>query len=215
MIDPKFSRGEYWLLETAVTLGIPISPLLLSPSLDQAFNKPGHGMDRRLLQAALTVLTERGLINLYHFRSNSNETQPATVREIASGLSGESRAAHLYYNLSAEGGATWEAFACPKWDRFVDQATSYEDDGTELHVAFASNRTLLQRIFDGLNYVGVFPKPETVRWTEVSPWQATYWKELPVGCRVEFKSAPQESINWDDVPLSYYWISRPRWYSWA
>ena len=214
MLDPKFNRGEYWLLESAVTLGIPISPLLLNPGLDEAFNKPGHGMDRSRLETALTSLTERGLINLYHFHPKSDETQPATVAEIASGLSGASRTEHLYYNLSAEGGANWEAFACPKWDRFVDQSCSYDDDGTELHEAFASSRALLQRIFDGLKYVGVSPKPQTVCWTEVSPWQATYWKDLPAGCRVEFKSDPRKFTNWDDVPLSYYWISCPRWYRW-
>jgi len=217
MIDPSFTRGEYWLLETAVTFGVPVSSLLQDDKLEEGFNKPGHGMERSHLELTLSGLLARGLIYVEHSCPTSEDKRLATVADISPALDGvRGYAESLYYHMTANGGANWEAFASPNWKRFIDHSHSYDDNGNERHTVHAANRELLQRIFDGLHYEGVTPMPETVVWTEISPWQATYWKKLPQGCRLEFASAPRTpSFMWDDMPLTYYWISRPQWYSWA
>ena len=212
MLNPSFTRGEYWLLETAVKMCIPVSPILLSQDLELAFNKSSHGMDANVLEATLTSLSARGLIDFHHSNPETCENHPASVTEIASGLAGESNTQNLYYGMSQEGGLHWEAFAHPKWDRFVDKLFSFDDDENESHCVSAANRQKLQRIFDGLHFIGLFPKPETVKWTDVSPWQATYWKILPAGYCVEFTSALSKSFSWDKMPRSYYKVFNPTWY---
>jgi hypothetical protein len=48
MINPSFTRGEYWLLETCVEAAIPICWLDWS-ELEEALNKATHGMNKTLL----------------------------------------------------------------------------------------------------------------------------------------------------------------------
>ena len=215
MIDPSFTRGEYWLLETAVLDGtVPVSPFLLSPDIGLFYNKQGHEMDRLRLENALVRLTERGLIQLCHHDLKNDSSRVGFANEIGSAIDGA--LSGLYFGLSPQGGLNWEAFVCPKWDQFVEHSFSFDDDGNERHAIIAATRKRLQRIFDGLHYTGVVPMPGTVNWTEISPWQATYWKELSQGCRVEFTSPPRTTPSTrDEMQLSYYRISHPRWYSWA
>ncbi|WP_406698838.1 hypothetical protein V5E97_08130 [Singulisphaera sp. Ch08] len=60
-MEPRFTRGEYWLLETVVEGGRPVL-FLRSPWIEAIFNKPGHGMDRQSLVEALERLFRMGLI---------------------------------------------------------------------------------------------------------------------------------------------------------
>jgi hypothetical protein len=208
MLNPSFTRSEYWLLETAVSMGIPVSPLLLSDQLELAFNKPGHGNNRSQLEAEFKSLAERRFIGF----SDGDENRAATIKDVPAGLDGVNE---LYYRLTSDGGANWEAFAAPDWNKFVKHSYSYED-GSECHEVVAVDKSRLRRVFDGLHYIGVNPKPETIVWTELKPFSATYWKELPEGFRVAFRTTPRNSaFDWDAVPPSYYSIYRSSWYTWG
>ena len=44
-MGPRFTRGEYWLLETAVDEQFPVSALMAN-NLEEYFNKKGHGLTR-------------------------------------------------------------------------------------------------------------------------------------------------------------------------
>jgi hypothetical protein len=153
--NPTFTRGEYWLLELVVTFRVSVASLL-DPDIEALYNKPGHGMHRERLMHALESLTKRGLI-AFHRTTAAGESpvadfgaafdEPPSCRE------------KIYYGLTPNGGAQWEAFACPKWEQFVDHSASC-DEGNEVHEIFAASRALLQSIFDGLHYEGIVPKSE-------------------------------------------------------
>ena len=57
--------------------------------------------------------------------------------------------------------------------------------------------------------------PETIVWTEVSPWQATYWKQLPHGHRVQFKHRERNDDEVRDLWLTPNGVySLQKWYDW-
>ncbi len=60
-MEPRFTRGEYWLLETVVEGGRPFV-YIHAPEFNQALNKTGHGLDRASLVDTLERLFQNGLI---------------------------------------------------------------------------------------------------------------------------------------------------------
>ena len=60
-MEPRFTRGEYWLLEIAVEHEWSISGLIDS-ELELHLNKKGHGLTRASLLKSLYRLLSSGLI---------------------------------------------------------------------------------------------------------------------------------------------------------
>ena len=56
-----FTSAEFWLLDVAVTMPIDL-PVLVSPNIEIALNRSGHGLSRPILVDTLVSLFERGLI---------------------------------------------------------------------------------------------------------------------------------------------------------
>ncbi len=48
-MEPRFTRGEYWLLETAVDKQFPVSALMADNLEEILNNKKGHGLTRTAL----------------------------------------------------------------------------------------------------------------------------------------------------------------------
>ncbi|MEI6231815.1 MAG: hypothetical protein WCT04_02095 [Planctomycetota bacterium] len=200
----RFTRGEYWLLESAATLKLPIT-LLFDTEIDLALNKPGHGMNRRGITGALDALKKRGLIQFT--RRNSSEIISSSTKALANPT-------EVYYELTPKGGKQWEAFAAPDWDVFLDTSQCYSKKKPVRCEIIGQNRERIQRYVDGLHYDQVFPDPKTIRWKTHRPWRPTYWKVLPIGYSIVFDATIGERISWDTMPMSYYNLSRPRWYRW-
>ena len=64
-MEPRFTRGEYWLLETAVEHRLPVSVLTAS-NLEEILNKIGHRLTRDALIDTLYRLVTSGLISVEH-----------------------------------------------------------------------------------------------------------------------------------------------------
>ena len=60
-MEPRFTRGEYWLLESVVEREYNISGLIGSEH-EEHFNKKGHGLTRAPLVETLHRLLSWGLI---------------------------------------------------------------------------------------------------------------------------------------------------------
>ena len=60
-MDPRFTRGEYWLLETVVERELSVCELIRS-DLELLLNKKGHGLSRASLVETLYRLLDSGLI---------------------------------------------------------------------------------------------------------------------------------------------------------
>lgn len=210
-LDPSLTRGEYWLLNNVVDSTCPIC-FLVSNQTEELFNNPGHRLSRKRLVETLIGMTERGWIEGYR----CEDLASLTGDEIEKGfLERPTEVGHeLGYRLTALGGAVWEAFAAPDWDRYLHVWTSSEG---ALNEFFCATRWRLEKYLSLVQFLDVLVQPESIEWDEVVPWEATYWKTLPRGHRVRFlhKDLHQDidgPKDLDRVPQTV--MSLQRWYHW-
>ncbi len=91
---------------------------------------------------------------------------------------------NLGYYLTLKGGEQWESVSKPKWNQYFHWG---------YNVLMCADRAIGERLLaehdllfaDELDSYIIL---ETSMWEEVVPWQATYWKNLPIGYRVHFQS---------------------------
>jgi hypothetical protein len=209
-MEPRLTRGEYWLLNCVVDSTCPLS-FLINKNIEELFNNPGHRLDRSRLVETLVSMSESGWIEGHRL----NVGLPLTKDLIEAGFAEVPWESDdtLCYRMSAEGGAIWEAFAVPDWDRYL--AVGIVSPG-EWNEFFGATRWRLEKYLSLLHYDGIDVMPETVVWDEVAPWQATYWKQLPHGYRVQFKHRERHH----DAGVRDLWLtpngvySLQKWYDW-
>ena len=63
-MEPRLTRGEYWLLNCVVVAGCPLR-FLVSDSIEELFNNPGHRLERPRLVETLVHMSEQGWIEGY------------------------------------------------------------------------------------------------------------------------------------------------------
>lgn len=194
-LGPRFTRGEYWLLETVAELRLPLRRLVC-PHLPEALNKAHHGLDRETLATTLHAFAERGWIGFQRADLDSVERiHAALVWSDDRSTWGEGPT----YGLTAAGGAAWEAFARPDWSRYVDWSYGIEDDGLKRHEVACSDPDRLRRAVaphlpDGLE--------EGPTFVVERPFAVTYWRSLPEGHRVTFADRRDPLTK---VQHTWYW----------
>jgi hypothetical protein len=239
--EPRLTRGEYWMLELAATTKYPLS-ILIDPELELAANKQGHGLDRDGVIRTLSKLFAEDLIAAYQYgrfdfgkekllgaltpAQISLTLKEAGLRKVIASVPTKAMTPRTYYCLTAKGGATWEAFAAPNWNRFIDDSAttvSFDLEGGWIEEVICADRELLERYFHSLKRLKDGVVESSIVWDEMRPWQATYWKELPVGYRVRLRYLCDRSTQsgWyevrtaEDVEADYYLMQmRNWWYSW-
>jgi hypothetical protein len=102
-------EAEFWLLDVVVTGRVPLEWLLWE-DLDEALNRPGHGLDPDALLDMMDRLFRGGFINARRPQRSGDHGElgrflhrseiEATLHGFESGMS---------YGMTARGGARWEA----------------------------------------------------------------------------------------------------------
>ena len=169
----------------------------------QGINKPcHHGLFGRDLLDALLRLARLGLIEFHEGTSISHPTpaDAAGMRRLIErdemcvprrpGRPRHRRPA-VYFGLTAAGGAAWEAFAEPDWERFQTNQSGRIRRGRFgdrlVHVLAGSERVLNEVLLRG-QYGGTLVSHRIrVRRGEIRPFRPTSWKVLPVGYRLSFR----------------------------
>ena len=212
-MEPRFTRGEYWLLETVVEHEWDICGLI-GDDLELHLNKKGHGLTRTALVETLHRLLSSGLI---YAESRVNFSDEATdvistkeqielaldERKSWSGVPVEERKV-TYYGLTQEGGAQWEAFAAPDWQKYI-YAGCHSSEGCEYGMweLICADKVWLERYFESMCFYD--PQEVTLESVErdyIAPWQATYWKQLEGAHRIRFRE-PDESERENVEPSPY------------
>ena len=225
-MEPRFTRGEYWILETVVESLFPVSGLTDS-DFEFSLNKKGHGLTRDALIETLHRLIVSGLI----YAENKVDAPISTHQHIERALNEPGWQVDpveqidpvdwrtiTYYGLTPEGGAQWEAFAAPDWEKYIDASSRLTDDrkGITWEVMCA-DKAWLERYFESM----CFYHPQdvslaTVEWDYIAPWEATYWKQLEDGHRVRFQEQDEtEAQNAKLYPLPKPEYFRSDWYAWG
>jgi hypothetical protein len=178
--------NDYWLLDSVLEQKHALS-LLGMESVEAIFDRPCHGMQRGMLIEKLALLFGQGL--LVASSEERGEFTPS-ADEIAQALDGT---LDFDYGLTAAGGAAWEAVSKPDWNRFVDGVFG-EDSEDEIDSqrreragAFCcADKAHLEKFMETIHLRGIVPHVPSIKWDEVSPWQALYWKQLPHAHRARF-----------------------------
>ena len=231
-MEPRFTRGEYWLLETVVECEFEVCALIDS-NLESFWNKKGHGLTRASLIETLHRLISSGLIyaksemkgsistkeqielaleervpwNAHHVfistdgdieiapdESKPSRTEPIDVRKITS------------YGLTQEGGAQWEAFAAPDWQKYIDAGCHYSEDYEYgMWELMCADKVWLERYFESICFYDTHEVTlESVERDYIAPWQATYWKQLEGAHRIRFREPDEsEQENFEPSPNAF------------
>lgn len=205
MINPSFTRGEYWLLAAVAELALPICWLDWT-DLEEALNKTGHGMSRSLLIETMRKFFKKGFIIANRF-GNWDEYFELLPEQIETALNEKQDKKEHYYRLTEKGGMYWEAFARPNWDFYISAGYELPDDN-DIWVGelICANKNHLETYIQSLRYHEYDIVEDTIQWDALNPWNATYWKELPIGHRIRFKCSEKEEDKTLDIPrLDQLW----------
>jgi hypothetical protein len=186
IVDVEY--GEVWLLDAAVHVRIPL-PLLVGTDdeISRDFNRPSHFMNRDELFRTLCSLFAAGdIVGNSEERGDYVPTPAEVERALEPSPPGTPMITDstLCYGLSTQGGARWERMTEADWDRYI-QVEEPEKQVTEI---VTSNK---ERLEDALQRAQNWSTggwwPESVVRDVIKPWEATYWRTLPVGFRARFQ----------------------------
>jgi hypothetical protein len=201
--EVSLTRGQYWLLEAAVECRSWLAGLNDEDFYRPALNRSSHGMSDDVLIRTLTAMLRDGVIEIVT-RGDHKLLHPSEVEllEIVN-----SRNSDVLYGLTSRGGALWESFAFPRWDRYMTDEGSEEVDesGRRQAVLLSLHEGNCGRFKNDLDryLISKGRQPaEIVSRRVVAPWQATYWKQFDRGHEVVLKFAPIEDEEWIDRPVS-------------
>ena len=214
-MEPRFTRGEYWILETAVESRFPVADLM-DNDIDVTLNKKGHGLTRDALLETLHRLIASGLISA----ENEVDGVISTPHHIERALNepirriprvGERK--RTYYRLTPEGGRQWEAFAAPDWQKYIYTSLHLPDDPHDsdqiIQEVICADKAMLESYFKSkCFYDAKHVSLETVAWDYIAPWDVTYWKQLEGAHRVRFHSQDQTGAQ----NAKRYPLPKPEWY---
>ena len=222
-IEPRFTRGEYWLLETVVESLFPVSGLI-DDDFEVSLNKKGHGLTRAALIETLHRLISSGLI----YAESEVNGLISTDQHIERALNepwGDTASIDpktiTYYGLTQEGGAQWEAFAAPDWQRYVDASSRVPDesenvpDGYVVWEMICPYKVRLETYFKSMYMHGHCEVIlESVMWDYIEPWDATYWKQLDGAYRVRFQDPDNAVKSEHSLPDLPYSLLYQVWCAW-
>jgi hypothetical protein len=194
------TKNEYWILDVVREIDWYSISQLASRHPDLSLDRDPHGMSRDELKETLRALFEQGyLIATRSIRIPiPGSIDPETGEEDwvggsedfvpnADDIRDALRGKFNHVRLTAQGGAVWEAVARPDWSKYstweYGGPADNDAQGVDVEEICAANRDLLEKYIARLpawtEGLGVEYKLETL-----NPWQATYWKTLPIGYRV-------------------------------
>lgn len=225
-MNPRLTRGEYWLLEVSVTSGTPISWFDAKAysscddeswfnSIEAMFNKTGHKMSRGCLVETLTRMFENGWL-----KATRNEQEIAMDREqVIRALRERTNVLEerTCCRLTELGGQVWEAFAAPAWEEFIqEEIFGDENDEENYHGTITSmTRSIAEHYLANLLLMGYEVDEKSIRWEEIGEWEATYWKKLPLGYRAHFRCVQvSEDIAENQAEFGALCDFRDGWYRW-
>ncbi len=227
--------AERWILDSVATAPSPLDALASRDGVAFTLNKRWHGLTFDELVTTLYRLFRKGdlraerfeklsAVSLGEFIPTRDEIirglsyMPPYMRKegIAPSIAPSAVGEEVYYWLTAQGGARWEAAARPDWNKYVDATSGLDENDFSIGETIASDRKLVEQCAYFSRYIeniSIIAGSEI--WDILEPWQATYWKTLPIGHRLRYRFTPgEESVVVPIPPLAQqFFESINNWYS--
>lgn len=193
------SSDELWLTHWAVLCPIAVKYLFDPNDIRYVLHSDPVGLNPRELVRTLQRMQEQGLVEVARA---GNVADPDTRWHGTSvGISPDlwersgsvpSESDGLWYRLTSQGGAAWERYARPRWDRFVAHSDRVERGQVTTkrrwnRVRSASRQRLDQIVEYRKKKIWASVEPCDERRGIERPFRATYWKELPEAHWVEYE----------------------------
>ena len=230
-MQPRFTRGEHWLLETAVEFSVSFRFLDDGgEEFCEQLNKVGHRMCRPELIETLQRLQIAGLISFGQYDELGANWTEITEVQFEAALDEDREGPWTSYQLTAEGGRQWETFASPRWQYFVHQDNCWDtvegtDESPQVAIYTGPELKWLKRMVS-LSSTGFRPIDlESVEYSEIGAWDATYWKVLPAGYRAKVNFIGDEhsmsaSHAWNastdelrqEIARLRFWLNKRFWH---
>lgn len=200
-------KAEYWILDSVAEFQSPLDALATRDGVAFTLNRKWHGLTEDQLVDTLYRLFHNGDLIAERFEKQVSLGEFVPTRaEIVSALSFippsrrkegyDSSLSFANYGLTAQGGARWEAVSRPDWNRYV-----YSDVGLEDGQTIAMDRRLVEQYEYFSRYgsdISIIAGSE--QWDVLDPWQATYWKILPIGHRLRYRFTCEEASKMKEIP---------------
>lgn len=189
---------------------------------NRRFRRSPHGLTPDALYELLVLLFEQGLLLTWPITTAplgrgepgfspsraqiAEALQPQPITRFASASS-----QRLLYGLSAAGGVFWESLSRPDWDRYVlreethrpiwdeafdDSPRSYTTrrSGRQYVRTTSANQQNLEKLLEVDTRILQVLDPDSIQQYTLTQWDATYWKTLNVGYRMEYSLWPEAEL---------------------
>lgn len=177
--DSCADNVEILLLDCLCLCECPLR-LFLSPDFAELFNRPDHGLSNEELLDRLVRLINCGLIFVVDAKRCGAPNTSGLRQWLDNALSGGE---DCFVGLTQRGGAVWEKAVNPDWQQFHVFRDGEEEGCVVLE---AGTEEYLSRLFTMYEeYCPPIKAPGDP--IHLRPWQATYWKTLPVGFRLTYQ----------------------------
>jgi hypothetical protein len=171
------NKAEYWFLDLVISGSYPLHTLI-HPDLEIIANRDHHGLSHSELLRTLVNLFEDGsLIGVRYDDYTSIDFLP-NYQEVDLALKGHDR---MQYKLTTIGGKLWENLSNPNWDWYIADSSDSKAliiEAKYLHIA--------EQRLKMCTYIEQWqPILSSRNYQVLRPWQATYWKTLLEGHRID------------------------------
>ncbi len=206
-------RSEYWLLDSVIVAPYPVSVLALAPEEIQGlFRGSFHGMDRDHLTQTILNLWHAGYLTLFDSADIRERTRWLLQPDPALLHAAFMDERDLYYAVTDYGASIWEELSHPQWHKFTQ--TSTINIGVE--TIDGGSKQIVEELVSLFQCMHRDVVMETIEWTHIQPWMATYWKTLPEGYRVRYhRQEIGQKAPFDSEAFQCYqrWGDVTKWYS--
>jgi hypothetical protein len=160
------------------------------------------------LVQTLFHLCQRGDLGVFKVANfNEWDEQPISpvLLDLEAALSGT---LDFSYVLTTQGGRRWEEVSKPDWSRYTFIG------GSEMMFINAGDRRIAEEYLELYPHLtgDIIIVADSVEWEVMQPWRATYWKTIPVGYRIRFRTTSKKlepSPDW----VHERWSALSKWYT--
>jgi hypothetical protein len=202
--------ARIWLLDAAVELGVDLRTLAAA-NVGEVLNRKPHGHSPEALARVLARMSEDGEILIEAFGRSACDAAFTEAQLLDLMHEPRTSGRRFWYRLTERGGAAWESWARPQWSRY-NTSCSWQNMAA-IGAATASVAEELLRLEEFLEHQRAIV-PGSIRRRTFDNWRATYWKTLPEGHLIAFRTTPQPRSEWSPMPhLEWaHWVDLRKFY---
>lgn len=184
--------STFRILDYACEVFIPIQWLVHPDDLQGTLNKPFHGLRKEDIPNLLYQLFLNGYIIIKEDSDLVDSIFTPSLPGLNQAINRPFMSSNpILYGLTEKGGSIWEKAASMDWDDYIYELYGGRGDiCTNEGEIITTTQSLTKQVLNEHRVQKVLFDEileGSERWSILTPWQATYWKILPVGHRVQFQ----------------------------